>query len=202
MMERSPAAARIVVAAIDHFAERGYDASSLTEIAEAVGIRKASLYAHFSSKDALFMAAFGDVMAAERACVAEAFAAENGSGLPGLAYGRSLITRFAESAHLRLLLRTGYMPPAALRAEVDAGHEIYLAELKAECESMLKVRVATAGGLSADRSALYSVAYLGIIDSVQVKLIYTDAAQAQARLDAMWRVLELAFPAHRPEAVR
>lgn len=38
------------------FAERGYTAASLGEIAEAAGLRKASLYHHFPAKDALYSA--------------------------------------------------------------------------------------------------------------------------------------------------
>jgi AcrR family transcriptional regulator len=35
------------------FAERGFDATSLREIAERIGITKAALYYHYASKDAL-----------------------------------------------------------------------------------------------------------------------------------------------------
>ncbi len=43
--------ARIFDASIDLFAQRGFDAVTMQEIADAVGIKKASLYYHFSSKD-------------------------------------------------------------------------------------------------------------------------------------------------------
>lgn len=42
---------RIFEAAIDIFALKGYDATSMREIAEAVGIKKASMYSHYKSKD-------------------------------------------------------------------------------------------------------------------------------------------------------
>lgn len=42
---------RIFEAAIDLFAQNGFDATSMREIAEAVGIKKASMYSHFKSKD-------------------------------------------------------------------------------------------------------------------------------------------------------
>ncbi|OPY28677.1 MAG: DNA-binding transcriptional repressor AcrR [Methanocella sp. PtaU1.Bin125] len=42
---------RILNVAIDLFAEKGFDAVSLREIAEAVGIRKATLYYYFTTKD-------------------------------------------------------------------------------------------------------------------------------------------------------
>jgi AcrR family transcriptional regulator len=42
---------RILETALDLFIERGYDKTSLREIAERVGVTKAALYYHFSSKE-------------------------------------------------------------------------------------------------------------------------------------------------------
>jgi AcrR family transcriptional regulator len=44
---------RIFEVALDLFSQKGFDAVSMREIAEAVGIKKASLYSHFSGKDEL-----------------------------------------------------------------------------------------------------------------------------------------------------
>jgi AcrR family transcriptional regulator len=44
---------RAIEVALDLFTEQGYDNTSLREIAERLGIRKASLYYHFASKEAL-----------------------------------------------------------------------------------------------------------------------------------------------------
>ena len=42
---------RILDVSIDLFAQKGFDAVTMQEISDAVGIKKASLYYHFSSKD-------------------------------------------------------------------------------------------------------------------------------------------------------
>jgi AcrR family transcriptional regulator len=44
----------IVEAALDEFAERGYEAASMGRIAEAAGVSRTVLYDHFPSKQALF----------------------------------------------------------------------------------------------------------------------------------------------------
>lgn len=49
-------AERILDAAEDLFSEKGYDATSLGDVADVVGIRSPSLYNHFKNKKALYSA--------------------------------------------------------------------------------------------------------------------------------------------------
>jgi AcrR family transcriptional regulator len=49
---------RIVEAATDHFAENGYHAVRVGDIALALGIAKGSIFQHFGSKDGLFFEAY------------------------------------------------------------------------------------------------------------------------------------------------
>jgi TetR/AcrR family transcriptional regulator len=51
-----PTAERILDAAEDLFAEKGYSATSLGDVADRVGIRSPSLYNHFKNKEALYSA--------------------------------------------------------------------------------------------------------------------------------------------------
>ncbi|GED12390.1 TetR/AcrR family transcriptional regulator [Aneurinibacillus migulanus] len=52
----------IKAAALILFARNGYEGTYLSEIANQVGIRKPSIYNHFSSKEELFLSVFEDVM--------------------------------------------------------------------------------------------------------------------------------------------
>src|SRR5258708_19572398 len=50
--------ARIVEVAIRHFAERGYSAARVEDIAAQLAIAKGSVFQHFKSKDGLFFEAY------------------------------------------------------------------------------------------------------------------------------------------------
>ncbi len=49
-MEKNNTREAILEAALDFFSVNGYEATSISQLAEAVGIRKASLYSHFANK--------------------------------------------------------------------------------------------------------------------------------------------------------
>ena len=52
-MERGNTKQDILEAALELFSVQGFEATSISQIADAVGIRKASLYSHFDSKQAI-----------------------------------------------------------------------------------------------------------------------------------------------------
>ena len=52
-MERGNTKKEILEAALELFSVQGFEATSISQIASAVGIRKASLYSHFESKKAI-----------------------------------------------------------------------------------------------------------------------------------------------------
>lgn len=187
--ERTPAAERICQAAVEHFADRGYDAASLNEIAEAVAIRKASLYSHFSGKDELYLAIFDDAIQLESDYAQRCLAAERGKELPGARYCAGMARRYSQSAHLRFLLKAAYLSPRHLQARMDASYERYLGLLLAGFKQRL---LAWAEGqvLAPASVKLYGQAYLGIVDSLHVRLVYAGSEKFAARWQAMKHIFE------------
>ena len=62
MMDRGNTKQEILEAALELFSVQGFEATSISQIADAVGIRKASLYSHFESKQAILDAIVKDVL--------------------------------------------------------------------------------------------------------------------------------------------
>lgn len=61
-MERGNTKREILNAALDLFSVQGFEATSISQIANAVGIRKASLYSHFENKQAILVAIVKEVL--------------------------------------------------------------------------------------------------------------------------------------------
>lgn len=182
-------AANICAVAVGHFADHGYDASSLNEIANLAGMRKASLYAHFANKDALFQQVFRIALGHELQHVTACFAKEQDStDIVGAAYAQQLIARYEQSAHLRFLLRTAFLPPQELRPVVSAGYEHYLTHVRSAFISLLRKRH---GWAHADTqvSERYAEAYLGIVDSLHVELFYASPQACQRRTLVLFHLM-------------
>lgn len=65
------------------FAERGYDGASMADLAERVGLRKASLFHHFASKDVLYTAVLDRLLTQVHQAIAD-------TAVTGKTYSESL----------------------------------------------------------------------------------------------------------------
>ena len=144
-------------------------------------MRKASLYAHFSNKDALFEQVLDIALAEQRAAAASAFASATGNETPGGEYLSSLEARYSSSASFQFLLRTIYAPPLALQQLVVAKYRGFEEDLRA-----LVLSVPT---LSGSKAAELAESYLGVVDSLQVELLYNSPGSYAARYRVLSKML-------------
>jgi AcrR family transcriptional regulator len=182
----TPAAERIVQLALQHFADRGYDAASLNDIAVSAGIRKASLYAHFTGKDELYTSVLNLALKSERDYVDAQFSTEQPGQAPGERYVLNLQSRYAESGALRFLLRAAFYPPAAIEQTVKTGFEDYLDGIRGRFQVSLESRYPA---IDSGRTGLLAEAYLALIDSLHVELIYGNETAYSRRLDALRQLI-------------
>lgn len=82
--------------ALELFSERGYEATSLREIAERLGVTKAALYYHFRTKEEIVQSLFEDQLAELDALIAWAE-----SQPPTVETRREFIRRYAEMLQRR-----------------------------------------------------------------------------------------------------
>ncbi|NTY90376.1 TetR/AcrR family transcriptional regulator [Pseudomonas putida] len=178
----SATAGRIAQLALNHFAERGYDAASMNDIAALAGLKKASLYAHFESKDALYLTSLEIALESEIAYVRAHFAhGEKASDVPGEGYWSQLRDRYTQNDSLRFLLRAAFYPPHALRREVMSGFDGYLEVLRG---CFTEACVVGRQSLLVESENWLVEAYMAVIDSLTVELIYGNDDGYRRRIEA------------------
>ena len=188
---------KICATATQHFAVHGYDASSLNMIAETVGIRKASLYSHFQSKNELFKTVFFDACQQESQFMQQCFEQERtteflAGDVLGGRYCAALPQRFEQSPYLVLFLKASFIAPDYLQAEIQSAYANYLKSIGEHFVAQFKTTNPT---LTAENIATFQEAYLGIIDSLHIELIYSTLAAYEKKRIAMLEVLATAIQA-------
>ncbi|MCA9588944.1 MAG: TetR/AcrR family transcriptional regulator [Myxococcales bacterium] len=111
----------IIVEATRLFAERGYEGASMGDLADRVGLRKASLFHHFASKDVLYATVLAELVEAVKKAVFEAASAEGSFAerLDGLS--DALTVTLASTPHIaRLLVREALDWGPVMRAHLGA----------------------------------------------------------------------------------
>ena len=174
----------IRLAAVRLFARQGYEATPLSAIAAAVGIKTPSLYAHFRSKDDLFRAVFDDAIRAELQELATAVSPEEAATEGLRRYLRETVERYAATAHLSFLLRSIYLPPASLASHIRERDRVFAVELTRRVERALVQGTAAAPlGLPPEEAAL---AFIGILRGTHAELLYAGTEAARRLGRALW----------------
>ena len=172
--------AQIRATAVAMFAANGYDKTSLREIAERVGITKASLYYHYPSKQALLAALVEPLIRDWRETVDGAVALPHTPANVRLALERCLDAMLRHRAVAGLVLRD----PAAILATLAALVEDLL-EVNARLHRWLAGsnpspagRIRAAAATEVLGLALGSGAILPEVSDADLRVTLLDAAQA------------------------
>jgi AcrR family transcriptional regulator len=137
---------RLLDAAVEVFAERGYERATIDEIAAAAGLSKGTLYWHFPSKAALFQALLEDridrpvreVMEVTRTAPAERpTAPEVGAGIARLLTQEPTVVRLWQE----------YWAAAVRDADVRERYVARQEDLRAAVTETLRIRQQRLGGI-------------------------------------------------------
>lgn len=118
---------RILDAALDEFARRGYGGSSVNAICASQGIAKGNLYHYFKNKDDLYLACVQECFARLAECLQPCAAAPGGDAHGQLAqYFRARMDFFREHpVYQPIFCEAVVSPPAALAQEVLARRQAF-----------------------------------------------------------------------------
>ncbi|OCS90488.1 TetR/AcrR family transcriptional regulator [Caryophanon latum] len=175
------------IAAMNLFATHGYEAASMQLVAEAVGIKKQSIYTHFRNKDELFLAACEQAMNEELAyTLAQVEKMETIDAL--YAYLHHTAERYEARIETRFWLRMSIYPPQHLEKRVMVYVYYYLDSIEQAVKELLIRQRET---LTTDISSTHiAQAYLSIMDACHIEMLYGGPVRVKQRIEASWQIFK------------
>ncbi|MBS4207970.1 TetR/AcrR family transcriptional regulator [Bacillus sp. FJAT-50079] len=177
-------------AALKYFTIHGYEGASLSLIAEEVGMKKQSIYAHFKGKDDLFLQVLHDAKEMDLSSNRQYFSKVGASRPEEVLYGylKFLIDLFQKNEQLKFWLRMSFFPPAHLEKVIEQEvmdiEEKMQAILEAKFQDWIDAHL-----IVGDTAITPTLAFLGVVDSILLELVYgNDENRLQTKLAASWAV--------------
>ncbi|MEJ9221310.1 TetR/AcrR family transcriptional regulator [Paenibacillus glucanolyticus] len=185
-------AANIKQSALAHFAKNGYEGASLKHIADDCGIKKPSIYAHFSSKEDLFLQVLQDVFQRQEKLMVGYFLNHTDLPLEQQLHGflENSLQAYQGDDEVRFFMRMAFFPPSTFYDEVMA----MLYPLLDEQENNLS-RLLAAGCPVHGRIIRYprkaALAFMTLLDGIHLEAVYGGEERALKRLTAAWPIFWL-----------
>jgi AcrR family transcriptional regulator len=177
-------------AALKFFTIHGYEGASLSLIADEVGMKKQSIYAHFKGKDDLFLQVLRDAKETELSSKLQYFSKVDSKNPEKDLYGflQLVIDLFQKNEHIKFWLRMSFFPPAHLEKEI--GQEVIDIEEKVQAILECKFQDWINAKLIVEDAAITpTYAFLGVVDSILLELVYgNDEKRLKDKLAASWKV--------------
>lgn len=177
-------------AALKYFTIHGYEGASLSQIAEEVGMKKQSIYAHFKGKDDLFLQVLRDAKETELSSKLQYFSKVDSKNPEKDLFGflQLVIDLFQENEHIKFWLRMSFFPPAHLEKEI--GQEVI--DIEEKVQAILECKFhdwINAKLIVEDEAITPTYAFLGVVDSILLELVYgNDEKRLKDKLAASWKV--------------
>jgi AcrR family transcriptional regulator len=180
---------RIKEVALSHFAHHGFEGASLANIAEEVGIKKASIYSHYKGKDELFLTLIRDVAEDEMRFFSSFFQTYSDLSLQDRLH-RFLVhykERYEYDDKTKFWMRMAFFPSAHLQDQILTHVYAYLDTFESFLIPIFQQAI-DAGEIEAVDAEQAAVGYLGLLDSVLVEMLYGGPERFAKRLDACWHL--------------
>ncbi|WP_306010664.1 TetR/AcrR family transcriptional regulator [Paenibacillus sp. FSL H8-0548] len=176
--------------ALKFFTIHGYEGASLSQIAEDVGMRKQSLYAHFKGKDDLFLQVLQDAKEAETSSKLKYLSKVDKHNPKADLFGylQLVIELFQKSEQLKFWLRMSFFPPlhlaAAINEEVMDTEEKIQTVLESKFQDWIDAKA-----IMEDVASIPTLAFLGVVDSIMLELAYgNNEKRLDDKLHASWTI--------------
>jgi AcrR family transcriptional regulator len=172
--------------ALQEFIEKGYEGTSLSDIAQGVGIKKQSIYSHFKNKDEVFLTVTKQVISEEIDFLNDFFNRKYPNIQDQLkGFISELEKKYTqnEESNMKFMLRMAYMPPLHLKEEVISSFNLYFLKLE------YLVNAAFSNELILTRETNNAtLSFMTMLDGLLVALIYGGIERFHQKFKASWGI--------------
>ncbi|WNS78722.1 TetR/AcrR family transcriptional regulator [Domibacillus sp. DTU_2020_1001157_1_SI_ALB_TIR_016] len=181
---------KIKEVALRHFAQNGYEGASMANIAEDVGIKKATIYSHFKGKDELFLQICRDASESELKFIIHFIESNMARPIQDFLFDFLLQStdRYEKYESAKFWIRAAFFPPTHLNKQVLKMVYEYLDKVE---ELLLPIieKAKTEGEISSTvGEQRATAAFLGVLDGLYVEMLYGGPERLKKRLDASWHL--------------
>ncbi|MFC4777912.1 TetR/AcrR family transcriptional regulator [Paenibacillus sp. GCM10023252] len=182
---------RIKQEALGCFLESGYEGASMSEIARAVGIKTPSIYAHFKSKEQLFMELVHDVLRDEHLQLSASIPLKEGQDAVGQL--RAVYDLFTNLNQLTtgqaFLKRTMLVPPRHLKEELQRLFLQYETEYTDYLHTIMHRGPSGQASLSQAEIDWMIAVFFAYTDGLLVEYQLYNEELYEARKELLWEAL-------------
>ncbi|XZF77068.1 TetR/AcrR family transcriptional regulator [Bacillus sp. AL-1R] len=180
---------KIIAAALALFSKNGYEGTSLTEIAKAVGIQKPSIYNHFKSKEEIFLTIYENILWLHVKKVDELMGEIRGLSAKEQLYQILNLTfeyyiEYEEQS--TFVNRAVFFSPEPLKEQLHTqfmeSEEAMSTILRSVIDKGIKNGEIRAGNIED-----FVMSYYCLIDGIFIELSYYGAEKMKPRISNIWR---------------
>ncbi|MCR8635261.1 TetR/AcrR family transcriptional regulator [Paenibacillus radicis (ex Xue et al. 2023)] len=183
-------AIKIKAAALRLFAHNGYDATPLSGIANEVGIKTPSLYAHFSSKEDLFLAVFDSVIEEQLGKIKgmeQSIAAMNVHDKLYTIVHDVCRTYWLSEENVTFLKRAMLFPPTSLQEALRSRFAESEEALSAVVKSIF-LNGMEEGILRREQVEDLLASFYCLVDGAFIQQFYYNRSDFEQRMQSVWRL--------------
>lgn len=181
---------QLLTIALSHFAQNGYEGTSLSDIATEAGIKKPSIYAHFKSKEDLFLSVLRQTLRAFKRRIVRYMVQHIELPLQQRLYQliEFLQQQYLNDAMIKFVMRMCFFPPSALEKEVVPLVYHLIDDLEARLLRLLELNVDKYHLQLVVSTTDAAKGYMTVVDGIMIDMLYSEPSRSVQRLSVIFPI--------------
>ncbi|MDN4620309.1 TetR/AcrR family transcriptional regulator [Paenibacillus sp. PsM32] len=188
---------QLLMIALSQFAQHGYEGTSLADIASEAGIKKPSIYAHFKSKEDLFLNVLRQTFREFKRRIIRYMIHHVDIPLQDRLYQliAFLQQQYSDDAMIKFVMRMCFFPHSASEKEIIPLVYALIDDLEARLLRLLDVHVDQHHLQLVVSTTEAAKGYMTVVDGVMIDMLYSEPSRSVQRLNVIfpiyWRGITL-----------